>query len=218
MALSLKPEIQTIGDRFAKKVVPASFVSAALVLLITRDPRRALTMLLVACPCAAGLATPTAVSASIGNGARRGILIKGGTHLESIATLDTVAFDKTGTLTESQPTVTQVIPCAPGYTEERVLQLAARAEIHSQHPLALAIVERAGLAQTGFDEGTEFELVAGRGVKARGFATKCSWVAAGCWRSVASLSPLNNSNLWMNARAPSTWLTKENSWACLAFR
>jgi manganese/zinc-transporting P-type ATPase C len=167
MAQSLRPEIQTIGDRFASKVVPSSFLAAGLVFLVTRDPRRALTMLLVACPCAAGLATPTAVSASIGNCARRGILVKGGTHLESMASLDTVAFDKTGTLTESQPSVSQVIPCANGYTAERVLSLAARAEIHSQHPLALAIVSQAGLTRSDVDEGNEFELLQGRGVRAR---------------------------------------------------
>ena len=167
LAQTLRPQIQTIGDRFAKKVVPSSFLAAGLVLLVTRDPRRALTMLLVACPCAAGLATPTAVSASIGNCARRGILVKGGTHLESMSTLNTVAFDKTGTLTESQPSVSQVIPCASGYTEERILSLAARAEIHSQHPLAIAIVSRAGLTRSDLDEGSEFELLQGRGVRAR---------------------------------------------------
>ncbi len=167
LAQTLRPQIQTIGDRFAKKVVPSSFLAAGLVLLVTRDPRRALTMLLVACPCAAGLATPTAVSASIGNCARRGILVKGGTHLESMSTLNTVAFDKTGTLTESQPSVSQVIPCASGYTEERILSLAARAEIHSQHPLAIAIVSRAGLARSDLDDGSEFELLQGRGVRAR---------------------------------------------------
>jgi len=167
LAQALRPQIQTIGDRFAKKVVPSSFLAAGLVLLVTRDPRRALTMLLVACPCAAGLATPTAVSASIGNCARRGILVKGGTHLECMATLNTVAFDKTGTLTESQPSVSQVIPCANGYTEERVLSLAARAEIHSQHPLAIAIVSRAGLTRSDLDECTEFGLLQGRGVRAR---------------------------------------------------
>ena len=123
-------------------------------------------MLLVACPCAAGLATPTAMSASIGNCARRGILVKGGTHLESMAALDTEAFDKTGTLTESQPSVSQVIRCATGYTEERVLWLAARAEIHSQHPLAIAIVSRAGLARGDAEPGSEFELLQGRGVRA----------------------------------------------------
>lgn len=167
LAHALRPQIQTLGDRFARKVVPSSFLAAALVLLLTRDPRRALTMLLVACPCAAGLATPTAVSASIGNSAKRGILVKGGTHLESMATLDTIAFDKTGTLTDSQPTVTQVVPCANGYTKERVLHLAARAEIHSQHPLALAIVGRAGVGRGDMDESDEFELLAGRGVRAR---------------------------------------------------
>jgi len=164
-AQALRPEIQKVGDQFARTVVPASFVSAALVLILTRDPRRALTMLLVACPCAAGLATPTAVSASIGNSARRGILVKGGTHLEAMASLNTMAFDKTGTLTDSQPSVTQVIPCANGYTEERILDLAARAETGSQHPLAIAIMNRTGRPLSDPDEETEFELLAGRGVR-----------------------------------------------------
>src|SRR5258708_7079608 len=83
-------------------------------------------MLLVACPCAAALATPTPASASIGNSARRGILIKGGRHLESMANVNTIGFDKTGTLTGSEPTVRRVMPLAEGYTEERVLHLAAR--------------------------------------------------------------------------------------------
>jgi cation-transporting P-type ATPase C len=164
-AQALRPEIQKVGDRFAKTVVPASFVSAALVLIVTRDARRALTMLLVACPCAAGLATPTAVSASIGNSARRGILVKGGTHLEAMANLDTIAFDKTGTLTDSQPSVTQVISFANGYTEERILGLAARAEAGSQHPLAIAIMNRTVRPQYDLDEDSEFELLAGRGVR-----------------------------------------------------
>jgi cation-transporting P-type ATPase C len=163
-AQALRPEIQKVGDQFARTVVPASFLSAALVLIATRDPRRALTMLLVACPCAAGLATPTAVSASIGNSARRGILVKGGTHLETMADLDTIAFDKTGTLTDSQPSVTQVISCANGYTEERILDLAARAEAGSQHPLAIAIMNRTG-PLSDLDEESEFELLAGRGVR-----------------------------------------------------
>lgn len=161
MAQTLRPEIQTIGDAFARKVVPASFLSAALVLLVTGDARRALTMLLVACPCAAGLATPTAVSASIGNSARRGVLIKGGTHLESMAELDTVGFDKTGTLTESELSVERVVSFDESYTTERVLYLAARAEIHSQHPLALAVVRYAGVTEAA----GEFELLAGRGVR-----------------------------------------------------
>jgi manganese/zinc-transporting P-type ATPase C len=165
-AQALRPEIQKVGDQFARTVVPASFVSAAFVLILTGDPRRALTMLLVACPCAAGLATPTAVSASIGNSARRGILVKGGTHLEAMADLDTVAFDKTGTLTDSQPSVTQIISCAKGYSKERILELAARAEAGSQHPLAIAIMNRTGrLPSHPEDEESEIELLAGRGVR-----------------------------------------------------
>ena len=121
-AQTLRPNIQTVGDAFAKRVVPASFAAASLVFLVTRDPRRALTMMLVACPCAAGLATPTAVSASIGNGARRGILIKGGRHLEAMAGVDTVCFDKTGTLTDSRPVVSSIVPLDASYSREEILQ------------------------------------------------------------------------------------------------
>jgi cation-transporting P-type ATPase C len=162
-AQTLRPEIQRVGDAFAKRVVPASFAAAVLVLAVTGDARRALTMLLVACPCAAGLATPTAVSASIGNSARRGILVKGGTHLEAMAELDTVCFDKTGTLTDSRPTVQRVIPLIPEYDAQTILNLAARAEVHSQHPLALAILERADYPD--MDATDQFELFPGFGVR-----------------------------------------------------
>jgi cation-transporting P-type ATPase C len=165
-AQTLRPRIQTVGDAFAKKVVPSSFAAALLVFLVTRDPRRALTMMLVACPCAAGLATPTAVSASIGNGARRGILIKGGTHLEAMASVDTVCFDKTGTLTESTPAVTRVVTFEQSYTESRILELAARAERHSQHPLAMAVLDRASRDGLRYqDSDYDFEILAGRGVR-----------------------------------------------------
>jgi cation-transporting P-type ATPase C len=82
-----------------------------------------------------------------------------------MADLDTIAFDKTGTLTDSQPSVTQVIPCASGYTEERILDLAARAEAGSQHPLAIAIMDRVGRPLPDLDEESELELLAGRGVR-----------------------------------------------------
>jgi cation-transporting P-type ATPase C len=163
-AQTLRPRIQTVGDAFARRVVPSSFAAAVLVFLVTRDPRRALTMLLVACPCAAGLATPTAVSASLGNAARRGILIKGGRHMEAMSELDTVCFDKTGTITESQPTV-ESIEAFEGYTEHQVLELAARVEIHSQHPLALAVLDRSGRPDGGLDQGDEFEVIPGVGVR-----------------------------------------------------
>jgi magnesium-transporting ATPase (P-type) len=111
-AQEARAPIQTIGERFSARFVPASFVLSAIVLLATGDLRRALTMLLVACPRASGLATPTAVSAAIGNGARRGILIKGGRPLEIAAHVDAMVFDKTGTLTTGNPTVARVIATA----------------------------------------------------------------------------------------------------------
>jgi cation-transporting P-type ATPase C len=166
-AQSLKPEIQRTGDRFAHVVVPAAFIAAALVLIVTRDPRRSLSMLLIACPCAAGLATPTAVSASIGNSARRGTLIKGGIHIETMSKIDTICFDKTGTLTESELTVRRVIVCREDYAGERILELAARAENRSQHPFALAILKHSGLGNE-LEAGAEFENFPGLGVR-------CCW-------------------------------------------
>jgi cation-transporting P-type ATPase C len=104
------------------------------------------------------------VSASLGNAARRGILIKGGRHIEAMAELNTVCFDKTGTITEGQPVVERVETFGE-YTENQVLGLAARAEINSQHPLALAVLERAGRPQGGLDQGDEFETLPGLGVR-----------------------------------------------------
>ncbi|HYC93758.1 MAG TPA: cation-translocating P-type ATPase [Thermoanaerobaculia bacterium] len=166
-AQKLKPRIQTVGERFAAKFVPFSFLLAGTVLLLTGNPVQALTMLLIACPCAAGLATPTAVSASVGNSARRGILIKGGTYLEAAAELDVVVFDKTGTLTEGTPAVQRVLSY-DGDPEERILALAAGAEIHAQHPLALAIVAAAKERGLELPPHDDCEVIAGRGIRANG--------------------------------------------------
>jgi manganese/zinc-transporting P-type ATPase C len=163
-AHEFRPRIETIGDAFAKRVVPSSLAAAVFVFLLTRDARRALTMLLVACPCAAGLATPTAVSAAIGNSAHRGILVKGGRHLEAMAELDTICFDKTGTLTQSSPNVRRVVSVCADYDEKQVLHLAARAETHSQHPFATAIISHARFHKNG-NRRDEFDLVAGQGVR-----------------------------------------------------
>src|SRR6202521_1737977 len=165
-AQELKPRIQTIGERFAARFVPFSFLLAGVVLVVTGNPTQALTMLLIACPCAAGLATPTAVSASIGNAARRGILIKGGTHLESAAELDAVVFDKTGTLPIGSRAVERVLALSTRYSADRVLMLAAAAELHSQHPLALAVVERARERGLELPPQDQLEVFAGRGLRA----------------------------------------------------
>jgi cation-transporting P-type ATPase C len=165
-AQELRAPIQTVAERFSTRFVPLSFILAGGVFVLTQDVRRAVTMLLIACPCAAGMATPTAVSAAIGNGARRGVLIKGGTHLEAAATLDTVVFDKTGTLTVGTPNVEQVAALDAMYTPDQVLSLAANVELHSQHPLALAVVRHARNRQIVIEQHDACQILVGRGIRA----------------------------------------------------
>jgi cation-transporting P-type ATPase C len=165
-AVELQAPIQTVGERFAGKFVPISFVLSGVVLVLTGDFRRSMTMLLIACPCAAGLATPTAVSAAIGNGARRGILIKGGTHLETAGKVDTVIFDKTGTLTLGNLCVTRVVALTSEYSPEEVLGLAASGGLHSRHPMSLAIVQHTRSREIIIPEHETCEIIVGRGMRA----------------------------------------------------
>ena len=123
-------------------------------------------MLLIACPCAVGLSTPTAVSAAIGNSAKRGILVRGGNHLESAAVANVVVFDKTGTLTKGLPEVTQLHSYSKKLSKEDILSLAATAELHSNHPLGGAIVNHAREAQIDFAQSDSFEIIDGCGMRA----------------------------------------------------
>ncbi|WP_370588801.1 heavy metal translocating P-type ATPase [Pseudonocardia sp. C8] len=157
--------IQTVGENFSRRFVPASFLLAGLTLLTTRDVRRAMTMLLVACPCAVGLSTPTAISAAIGNGARRGILIKGGAHLEAAGRVDAIVFDKTGTLTEGRPVVTNVISFHDGWAPEQVLAYSASSEIHSRHPLAQAVIRSTEERRLEIPPHEECEVLVGQGMR-----------------------------------------------------
>ncbi|WKX69023.1 cation-translocating P-type ATPase [Streptomyces sp. XD-27] len=158
--------IQTVATRFTRRFVPVSFALAAATYVLTRDARRAMTMLLIACPCAAGLATPTAISAAIGNGARRGTLIKGGTHLEGVGRVTAVVFDKTGTLTFGRPLVTSVVALHPDYTADHVLSLAASGELHARHPLAQAIVDHTTKQHLHVPIHQACEVVLGMGMRA----------------------------------------------------
>jgi manganese/zinc-transporting P-type ATPase C len=158
--------IHTVATRFSRRFVPASFGLAGLTFLVTGDARRAMTMLLVACPCAAGLSTPTAISASIGNGARRGVLIKGGTHLEGAGRISAVVFDKTGTLTIGRPLVTNVVSLAEDWTPEQVLAYAASSEVHARHPLARAVVRHTEEQRIEIPIHEECEVLLGLGVRA----------------------------------------------------
>jgi manganese/zinc-transporting P-type ATPase C len=169
-AQSDRAPIQTVGENFSRRFVPTSFALAALTLLATRDVRRAMTMLLIACPCAVGLATPTAISAAIGNGARRGILIKGGAHLEgahleAAGCVDAIVFDKTGTLTLGRPVVTNVVSFDDAWSPEQVLAYAASSEIHSRHPLAQAVIRSTEERHIAIPPHEECEVILGQGMR-----------------------------------------------------
>ncbi len=159
--------IQTVGENFSRRFVPASFIVSAITLLVTGDVRRAMTMLLIACPCAVGLSTPTAISAAIGNGARRGILIKGGSHLEQAARVDAIVFDKTGTLTVGRPVVTNIIAMHKDWEPEQVLAYAASSEIHSRHPLAEAVIRSTEERRISIPPHEECEVLVGLGMRTR---------------------------------------------------
>lgn len=157
--------IQTVGENFSRRFVPTSLAVSALTLLFTGDVRRAMTMLLIACPCAVGLSTPTAISAAIGNGARRGILIKGGSHLERAGQIDAMVFDKTGTLTVGRPIVTNIVALHDDWTPEQVLAYAASSEIHSRHPLAEAVIRSTEERSITIPQHEECEVLVGLGMR-----------------------------------------------------
>ncbi len=157
--------IQTVGENFSRRFVPTSFIVSAITLAVTGDVRRAMTMLLIACPCAVGLATPTAISAAIGNGARRGILIKGGSHLEQAGRVDAIVFDKTGTLTVGRPVVTNIIALHKDWQPEQVLAYAASSEIHSRHPLAEAVIRSTEERHITIPPHEECEVLVGLGMR-----------------------------------------------------
>jgi len=124
----------------------------------------AVSVLVIACPCALGLATPTAIMVGTGRGAERGILIKGGEALETAHKLSTVVLDKTGTITEGKPALTDAIP-SEGFTEQELLRFAASAERSSEHPLAAAIVRGATARGLAVADPTEFRAIVGHGVE-----------------------------------------------------
>jgi Cu+-exporting ATPase len=126
----------------------------------------AVAVLIVACPCALGLATPTAIMVGTGRGAQHGILIRGGEALEMAHRIDVVVLDKTGTITLGKPRVMRVAP-AQGWTETDVLRLAASAERYSEHPLGRAIVEAARERQVALEDAGSFTSLTGLGVRAR---------------------------------------------------
>lgn len=161
-----KAKTQKFLEVFSKYYTPGIMALAAIVFITTRDVELSLTLLVIACPGALVISTPVSIVAGIGNGAKHGVLFKGGEIIEKLGTIKVLAFDKTGTLTEGKPRVTNIK--AYGTTEEELLRLAAGAEMYSEHPLARAIIERAGTKQKNSLIAPEnSEMIPGQGLKVK---------------------------------------------------
>jgi Cu+-exporting ATPase len=171
-----KAPIQRLADQIGGIFVPIVLVIGAITfglwLAFGPEPRSThalvafITVVVIACPCAMGLATPTAIMVGTGKGAQAGILIRGGEALELAARVDTVIFDKTGTLTRGRPSL-GVVSAADGFSADEVLDVAASVERGSEHPLAAAILAGADARGLGSGAVEGFEAVAGRGVRGR---------------------------------------------------
>ncbi len=157
--------VERLADRYAKFFLPALLLAAGLTFWFTRDWLRTVAVLIVACPCALILATPTAMVAAMGGLARRGILVRGGAVLERAAKANVVVFDKTGTITEGHFAILRILPLEG--SEEDLLALAATAERASSHPLARAIVEEAMQRHLPIPEPEAAEITPGRGATCR---------------------------------------------------
>ena len=155
---------QRIADKWATWLVPVALLIAIAVWLITGNIERGVTVLVVFCPCALILATPTAIMAAIGQATKYGVLIKSGEALETLGALNTLVFDKTGTLTYGNLEVSDVISLKDDLTDLDLLKLTASCEKLSEHPLAKAIVNNAKEIEIDIEEPKEFKMAPGKGV------------------------------------------------------
>ena len=163
-----KAKIVGLADRWATWIVVIALTAAAITWLVTGQIIRAVTILVVFCPCALVLATPTAIMAAIGNAAKHGFLVREGDALERLAAVKALAFDKTGTLTCGTPRVVAVKSVLPGMKDEELYTLTAAVETLSEHPLGKAIVHshKQEIGQS-LPEAEQFRMIPGRGVSAR---------------------------------------------------
>ena len=156
--------MQRIADRVASWLVPVALLIAILAYVFTGNIVTAVTVLVVFCPCALVLATPTAIMAAIGQATKHGVIIKSGEALEKMEKVDTIAFDKTGTLTYGRLDVSDMISFDETISETDLLSLAASAEAKSEHPLGKAIVAYAKAKEVPLAESTAFKMTTGKGI------------------------------------------------------
>ena len=156
--------IQRIADTVASRLVPIALLIACIGYLVTGNIIVGVTVLVVFCPCALVLATPTAVMAAIGQATKHGVIIKSGEILETMGKVDIMAFDKTGTLTRGQLAVQSILAVDTDYSETDILQLAASAEAKSEHPIGKAIVSHAIEQDLEILDTTSFTMSVGKGI------------------------------------------------------
>lgn len=161
-----KAPMARIADKAASWLVPIALLIAIISFAVTKDIVRAVTVLVVFCPCALVLATPTAIMAAIGQATKHGVIIKSGEALEKMGKVDTVAFDKTGTLTNGNLVVKDIYPFHDELDETTLLQLIASAESYSEHPLAKAVGTYARQKNTKLFKVEDFHMIAGKGISA----------------------------------------------------
>lgn len=156
--------MQRIADRCASRLVPVALLIAIIAGFVTQDIVRAVTVLVVFCPCALVLATPTAIMAAIGQVTKHGVIIKSGEALEKMGKVNIIAFDKTGTLTYGKPEVSDIISFDAHMSKHDLLALSASAEAKSEHPLGKAVVAFADKQGIELKESTAFQMQSGKGI------------------------------------------------------
>ncbi|MCG8401812.1 MAG: cation-translocating P-type ATPase [Firmicutes bacterium] len=161
-----KAPMERIADKWATWLVPVALAIAISTYIITGDIIRAVTVLVVFCPCALVLATPTSIVAAIGQATKHGVIIKSGQALEKMGKVDCIAFDKTGTLSHGNLVVSNVISFVPDITENKLLSLAASAESHSEHPLGKTVVAHAKALKVPTRTAGDFQMLPGKGIRA----------------------------------------------------
>lgn len=159
-----KAPILNTMDRWASYLVITALILSLAIGLATQDVIRGITVLVVFCPCALVLATPTAIAAGIGNATKHGVIIKSGEALERLGKVTMLAFDKTGTLTIGEPKVKSFINISSKFSEDELIKIIAAAEKNSEHPYGKAIVEYTTEKNISIDEPQEFKIVPGKGV------------------------------------------------------
>ena len=162
-----KAPMARIADKCASLLVPVALLIAVVTGIVTMDITRAVTVLVVFCPCALVLATPTAIMAGIGQATKHGVIIKSGEALEKMGKVDTIAFDKTGTLTYGELQVSDIITFVNEVTENELLAIVASAESKSEHPLGKAIVSCAKEKEIQLSDCLDFKMFTGRGIYAK---------------------------------------------------